>query len=126
MENQEKRKQIFEKTIKGTRFEQLSASSDIGQGVIMGYEQALKDNKQTEIDIIYRVLEPLMQLQEKCLQQMNWCDNGIITYRNENIAEERVIDIKGQKEAYSDVFSAINNKVERLEHYLKHGNYGEL
>lgn len=126
MENQEKRKQFFEKTVKGTRFEQLSVSSDIGQGIIMGYEQALKDNKQTEIDIIYRVLEPLIQLQEKCLQQMTWCDNGIITYGNENIAEERVIDIKGQKEAYSDVFSAINNKVERLEHYLKHGNYGEL
>lgn len=85
-----------------------------------------ESNKQTEIDITYKVLEPLLQLQEKCLQQMTWCNNGIDTMRAENIAEERIIDLKGQKEAYSDVFSAINNKVERLEYYLKHGNYGEF
>jgi predicted aldo/keto reductase-like oxidoreductase len=36
-------KEIFESTVKNTRFEQLSASSDIGQGIIMGYTQCQKD-----------------------------------------------------------------------------------
>jgi hypothetical protein len=55
MKIQEERIKIFESTVKNTRFEQLSASSDIGQGIIMGYTQALEDNKEkkyTEEDII--------------------------------------------------------------------------
>ena len=92
--------------------------------------QAIKTSpikeRQAEIDITYAILEPLMQLQQKCIDQMIWCDNGILIYGNENIAQERIIDLKGQKEAYSDMFSAINNKVELLEHFIKTGNYGEL
>lgn len=59
MESQEKRKQFFERTVKNTRFEQLSASSDIGQGVIMGYEQCLKDNieKKYTLDDINNAFE---------------------------------------------------------------------
>ena len=55
MKIQEERIKIFESTVKNTRFEQLSTSSDIGQGIIMGYTQALEDNKEkkyTEEDII--------------------------------------------------------------------------
>tara|TARA_R110000868_G_scaffold324675_3_gene585499 strand:+ start:501 stop:734 length:234 start_codon:yes stop_codon:yes gene_type:complete len=37
------KKEIFESTVKNTRFEQLSASSDIGQGIIMGYTQCQED-----------------------------------------------------------------------------------
>ena len=49
------KKEIFESTVKNTRFEQLSASSDIGQGIIMGYTQCqedMADKKYTEEDMI--------------------------------------------------------------------------
>lgn len=45
MKTQEERIKIFESTVKNTRFEQLSISSDIGQGIIMGYTQCQEDNK---------------------------------------------------------------------------------
>ncbi len=54
MKTQEERIKIFESTVKNTRFEQLSMSSDIGQGIIMGYTQCQEDNKDkkyTEEDI---------------------------------------------------------------------------
>lgn len=121
MESQEKRKQFFEATVKNTRFEQLSASCDIGQGIIMGYEQALKDSKQTEIDIAYKKLEPLLQIQERCLQQMNWCDEVFRKY-----PELRLINFDSTKEAYSDIFTLVNSKIEAIEYFLKTGNYGEL
>ncbi len=34
----------FNRSVKHTRYENLSASSDIGAGVLLGYNQALKDN----------------------------------------------------------------------------------
>jgi len=46
---------VFQSIVKNTRFEQLSASSDIGRAIIMGYTQALEDNKgkkYTEEDMI--------------------------------------------------------------------------
>ena len=54
MKTQEERIKIFESTVKNTRFEQLSMSSDIGQGIIMGYTQCQedsKDKKYTEEDM---------------------------------------------------------------------------
>jgi hypothetical protein len=45
MKTQEERIKIFESTVKNTRFEQLSMSSDTGQGIIMGYTQCQEDNK---------------------------------------------------------------------------------
>lgn len=35
----------FNRTVKNTRYENLSASSDIGYGILLGYNQALKDNQ---------------------------------------------------------------------------------
>tara|TARA_R110000868_G_scaffold402653_1_gene679105 strand:+ start:191 stop:442 length:252 start_codon:yes stop_codon:yes gene_type:complete len=54
MKTQEERIKIFESTVKNTRFEQLSISSDIGQGIIMGYTQCqedMADKKYTEEDM---------------------------------------------------------------------------
>jgi len=114
MESQEKRKQFFESTVKNTRFERLSASSDVGQGVIMGYEQALKDSKQTEIDIAYKKLEPLLQIQERCLQQINWCDEVFRKY-----PDLRLISFDATKESYSDILTLVNSKIEEIECLLK-------
>jgi hypothetical protein len=60
MKSQQERIKAFESTVKNTRFEQLSASSDIGQGIIMGYTQALEDNKEkkyTEEQLIWAIQE---------------------------------------------------------------------
>jgi hypothetical protein len=54
MKTQEERIKIFESTVKNTRFEQLSMSSDIGEGIIMGYTQCqedMADKKYTEEDM---------------------------------------------------------------------------
>ncbi len=35
----------FNRSVKHTRYENLSPNSDIGEGVLLGYNQALEDNK---------------------------------------------------------------------------------
>ena len=53
--NRAEEQHIFEKTVKHTRFEMLALSSDIGQGVLMGYEQCQKDNTEKK-DILDEVI----------------------------------------------------------------------
>lgn len=68
MKTLEERIKVFERTVKNTRFQQLSISSNIGEGIIMGYAQALEDmkqsvsigvvNKQTAVDWLFAQLLP--------------------------------------------------------------------
>ena len=110
------RQQIFEEASKYSIYQDLSVNSDIGKALILGYEYCLID-KQNKINKTYEILEPLMKLQEECLKQMKWCDDGIITYSNENIAEERIIELKSQREAYSYIFNLIHNILKYLHRY---------
>lgn len=66
----------FDITVKHTRYEMLSPSSDIGQGVISGYNQCLKDN------------------QDKCytIDDIQWIVNMCIGKRDSGNSESEILD----------------------------------
>jgi hypothetical protein len=85
MKTQEERIKIFKSTVKNTRFEQLSMSSDIGQGIIMGYTQCQEDNnekKYTEAQLIWAIQEAYGHGQNDEFDGLNKVEKSIIVITN--------------------------------------------